>query len=164
VNDEEDKMMKKLTLLLTMLLPMTVVSAPDAHDFRAYKGDKHAEMEHVQKMKFAKHGLPKHLEALNLTEQQKTEIDALMNKQLVAEQMDEMWSMRHQITELGMEDEIDQQRFEQLLDKYIDLEQEHLTHKVKTKHAFFNLLDEQQKLTLKQTHSKMKKCKKSPQH
>ena len=154
--------MKKLAILL-MLFPLVAVSTPNDQDLPACKENKHHGQHHYHKMKFD-NGLPEYLEKLSLTEQQKTQIHTLMDQQAMSKQMHELWAKRKQIMQLGFEENIDQVQFEQMLEKYIVLEQDYLSKKVKTKHAIFTLLDDKQRAILKETASKMKVCKKLQHH
>ncbi len=136
--------------LITALVPAILLSGTafvHAHDHGDEKDPK-SKYHHQHK----KSGMHKLFESLDLREQQKADIQSLM-KAHYNDNRDEMkarWQLRKQMMQLSYNDEVDQQRLDELIDASSEMHAVHLADRADLHQAIYQLLDEAQQQKLQQ--------------
>jgi Spy/CpxP family protein refolding chaperone len=146
--------MKKMMLLLA-LVPFAVMAHPPE------QGDKACEKGHHMKH-HQKGDVPFYLRDLDLTDTQKAQIKALMEKRHADRKAGkaEYWETRKAIHQLVQADTLDEARLEQLVDESMAMKKQAAMQKARFHHEMYQLLTPEQQDKLK---AKMEKFKQKHQ-
>lgn len=136
-------MQKTLITALVSAIFLGGAAMVQAHD---HADDKEHQCKHHDKHK--KSGMHKLFDSLDMSDEQKAEIKALMKTHYGdnREVMQTRWQLRKQMMQLSYSDGVDQQRLNELIEASTAMHADHLAEKAHLNQAIYQLLtDEQQK-------------------
>lgn len=138
-------------LMILSLIPTLFIAAPvmaDKHK-SCGEGGKFSEM----KKKHQEHnGIPRMLEGIDLSDEQKNKIKELVEAQQTDknDDMKSHWELRKQLNQLAFTDRLDQNKLDALINQATEAHAEKLAKRAKLNNAVFNVLTDEQKQQLQQ--------------